>query len=116
MKLAALKEVEKFSKEKISQEWKILIDSIINDKFKTNIEESIHASQLISIFDQTIKNINSNNEVMNKIIPKYNTFIGKLYSKVLHQYKTYGLKKTIIEITYYPIKICKKIINKIIRK
>ena len=116
MKLKTLEQSKKFSKELVSKEWENLIDNVINDKFVENIHSNISQEQLVKIFDQTILNINNNIGIFSSTIYAPKTFLGRMYSKVVYQYQKYGLKKTIKEIIYYPIKIAKKIINKILKK
>lgn len=116
MKNNILRKAKDYEENVIIAEWKKLIKSILENNFETNIKEMLPPSDVMGIFDKTIKNINKNISCIQLEYPKKEGLIKKFANKVKYQYKTYGSKKAIKEVCIYPFRVPKKILNKITKK
>lgn len=116
MKNNILKKSKEYEENVIITEWKKLIQSLLEDNFKSNIKDMLLPSDVMKIFDKTLKNINKDIIYTKEEHTDNEGLIKKFFSKVKYQYKMYGLKKTIKEICIYPFKVPKKILNRINKK
>lgn len=116
MKKNILKKAKEYEESVIITEWKKLIKSILEDNFETNIKEMLPASDVMGIFDKTIKNINRNIRYIQSTQQSNGGLLKRFSNKVKYQYETYGAKKAIKEICIYPFRVPKKILNKISKK
>ena len=116
MKKAALEKSKQYTEEVVSKKWKELIRQVLEEKKDNAISSTITKEELLDSFQNTYKNVQFDIDMIEGQMNKKEGFVKKLYrktlGKVVYQYKTYGLKKTIKEIVYYPIKMIKRIMKK----
>ena len=119
MKKEAKRRSEAYTSEKVLEEWKKLFDDVLNNKVKGNVEVTYTLAETQKIFENTIINSQQDIETMDELREQNKNIFARTYrnifEKVMYQYKSYGIKKLLLEIIKYPFKIIRKIVRKIIK-
>lgn len=101
MKNASKELIKSFNVKRMINDWNILIESLLSDNFKSNVDkDNISKKEICDSYELIINKINQKENFTND---KKNTYLSKINNKIIYYYKKNGFFKTVTWLIFYPI-------------